>query len=76
MAPLLVLLSTTEVVSIAGPISNAVQAAPRMDAFLAEQLVQKWQAAKAQALGQDHAIEKLSEVSFVYAIDIFENHGS
>lgn len=46
----------------AGPISNAVQAAPRMDALLAEQLVQKWQAAKAQALGQDHAIEKLSEV--------------
>lgn len=47
-----------------------------MDALLAEQLVQKWQAAKAQALGQDHAIEKLSEVSFVDAIDIFENHGS
>lgn len=42
-----------------------VQAVPRMDALCAEQLVQKWQVAKAQALGQDHAIEKLSEVSFV-----------
>lgn len=35
---------------------------PKMDARLAEQLVQKWQAAKAQALGADHAVGKLSEV--------------
>ncbi|KAI5078394.1 hypothetical protein GOP47_0006065 [Adiantum capillus-veneris] len=45
-----------------GPISDVVQEAPKMDALRAEQLVQRWQAAKAHALGQDHAVEKLSEV--------------
>ncbi|MCO5604896.1 hypothetical protein L7F22_059070 [Adiantum nelumboides] len=45
-----------------GPISSSEQEAPKMDALRAEQLVQRWQAAKAHALGQDHAIEKLSEV--------------
>ena len=42
------------------------QITPKMNAQLAEQLVEKWQTAKAHALGQDHAVEKLSEV--IYAI--------
>ena len=38
------------------------QITPKMNAQLAEQLVEKWQTAKAHALGQDHAVEELSEV--------------
>ena len=34
-----------------------------MDARLAENLVRKWQAVKSLALGSDHCLEKLSEVS-------------
>ncbi|KAH7276922.1 hypothetical protein KP509_39G026700 [Ceratopteris richardii] len=43
-------------------LSDLEQRTPKMDAMHAEELVQKWQVAKAHALGPDHAVEKLSEI--------------
>lgn len=36
-----------------------------MDAKLAESLVHKWQVIKSQALGPNHCLERLPEVSFL-----------
>jgi hypothetical protein len=38
------------------------QAVEKMDARLAEQMVRKWQIAKARALGASHAVSHLPEV--------------
>lgn len=51
---------TGRMVGFPGSVSEA--SVPEMDARIAENLVRHWQAIKSQALGRDHAVEKLCEV--------------